>query len=171
MMELGATICLPRSPHCHDCPLHSQCLAYNSGQVERFPELPERVAATKRLFVAIVCNHRGKLLVRARPPGQVNAGLWEFPNSEAKPSAREKALLPELLPGTEAKTLCTIDHSITRYRMKLKGYAAEIANSKVARDLAALHGAQWLSRTQIAPLAFTSAHGKLREAALAAFGL
>jgi A/G-specific adenine glycosylase len=37
MMDLGATICRPRSPACGTCPLRSDCLAFASGEPERFP--------------------------------------------------------------------------------------------------------------------------------------
>ena len=29
LMELGATVCTPKSPLCHSCPLRSSCMAFN----------------------------------------------------------------------------------------------------------------------------------------------
>ncbi|MBW7876339.1 MAG: A/G-specific adenine glycosylase [Candidatus Cloacimonetes bacterium] len=43
MMELGATVCLPKNPLCDQCPLNSLCFAYQNQKVSDLPELKTRV--------------------------------------------------------------------------------------------------------------------------------
>jgi A/G-specific adenine glycosylase len=38
IMELGAMVCKPNKPECAHCPLQTECLAYRSGMVEKFPK-------------------------------------------------------------------------------------------------------------------------------------
>ena len=175
LMELGALICTPRSPHCAVCPVQKLCAARKNNLQAQLPNLGKRAAATKRRFIALVVERRGKFLVRQRPAGVVNAHLWEFPNVEAganigraRNSVRAAALQtekgtpktdapyqPNLFRSMSAKPFCTFKHSITRYRITLEVWRVELANpaSKVS--------GRWLSPKQLRQLAFTSAHKKI----------
>ena len=110
--------------------------------------------------MAFVADKRGRLLVRQRPAGVVNAHLWEFPNLELSPadSDLERAARRVLkVRPRRLEPLGTVKHSITRYRITLEAY-------RVVSD----HGARisagkgrWLDRKQLGQLAFTSAHGRV----------
>ena len=89
LMELGALICTPKQPACLACPARSHCAAHRRGLVDQLPNLGPQVPATARRFVAFVCENEGNFLVRQRPPGVVNAHLWEFPNVEIAPDPNE----------------------------------------------------------------------------------
>ncbi len=64
VMELGETICLPRSPGCPECPLGGTCAAFARGVVERHPP-PKPRRATQRLglSVTVLRDRRGRLLL------------------------------------------------------------------------------------------------------------
>ena len=158
LMELGALICSPRSPNCIVCPVQKLCLAFRENQQEQLPNLSKREAATKRRFIAFVVQRDGKFLVRQRPAGVINGHLWEFPNVEAGARVRDPqhSAAKELeLKSAETKPFCTIKHSITRYRITLEAWRAELANpsTKIA--------GHWLTLKQLHQLAFTSAHKKI----------
>lgn len=160
LMELGALICTPRNPNCPACPLHAECAAFKTGRVERIPNLVPRANVTSRHFVAFVIEHRGRFLVRQRPEGIVNAHLWEFPNIEIKETAKPTNAARRLL-GFSPKSLellCTIKHSITRYRITSTACRVTL-NSAEAKRAARL--GRWVSLPQARRLAFTSAHGKI----------
>ncbi len=75
LMELGATVCLPRAPLCAKCPLAEECRARRSGTVARFPPPKQRLQPQHvRLQLALVESDaaRGSILL-ARPSGH---GLW-----------------------------------------------------------------------------------------------
>ncbi|WP_324743490.1 A/G-specific adenine glycosylase [Tsuneonella sp. CC-YZS046] len=49
MMDLGATICTPREPHCLICPLSMQCVARLAGDPARYPvKLPKKARPERR---------------------------------------------------------------------------------------------------------------------------
>ena len=152
LMELGALVCTPRSPQCDVCPINKLCVARKKNLQEQLPNLAKREAATARHFIAFVVERDGKYLVRQRPAGVVNAHLWEFPNIEAT-TARQKSATPFQI--VSAKPLCTIKHSITRYRITLEAWHAELdtPSQKVS--------GRWLNPVQLRKLAFTSAHKKV----------
>ena len=172
LMELGALICTPRQPGCQICPAHRLCVAFKTARQEKLPNLGKRTAASQRHFVAFVVERRGRLLVRQRPGGVVNAHLWEFPNVEiglrlCEPSPAPAHKLGFKLTGT--KPLCTIKHSITRYRITLDAYRASFGGSSSARPkilrrrgtLPSESSGVWLPPAQLRKLAFTAAHKKI----------
>ncbi|HUR25576.1 MAG TPA: A/G-specific adenine glycosylase [Candidatus Thermoplasmatota archaeon] len=79
LMDLGATICTPRDPHCDACPVAKQCQAEAKGIQERIPA-PKRMAPPKveRRAFAVVRRQGCVLLVR-NPPRGLLAGLWSLP--------------------------------------------------------------------------------------------
>ncbi|HEV2695721.1 MAG TPA: A/G-specific adenine glycosylase, partial [Verrucomicrobiae bacterium] len=46
LMELGALVCIPRSPQCLLCPVQKLCIAFKEGRTEELPNLGKREAAT-----------------------------------------------------------------------------------------------------------------------------
>jgi len=160
LMELGATICAPRNPDCGACPVARLCHANNSDCVDGLPEIPQRAKATERRFVAFIVQRGSKYLVRRRPPGVVNAHLWEFPNSEGSPDEEDpvQSAAEQLGFQTVDTELCArLKHSITRYRITLECH--RLMNPE-AHALPA-HG--FYTREQIGKLPFTAAHQKLLQ--------
>lgn len=81
LMDLGATICKPRSPLCHDCPLQEDCLAYQEGVVELYPERTKTKDSPIYEKTLLVFSNDGNIgLLR----GEENLlqGLWRFPTIE-----------------------------------------------------------------------------------------
>ena len=174
-MELGALICTPQAPNCTTCPVNRMCVARKGNLQDVIPNLGKRAVTTERRFIAFVAERKGKFLVRQRPPGVVNAHLWEFPNVEvgttdggARHSVRAAGRKSQNgAQQTDApyqhndfcitakEPLCTIKHSITRYRITLVAWRAEL-KSKATK----VQGL-WLSPEKLQRLAFTSAHKKI----------
>jgi A/G-specific adenine glycosylase len=161
LMELGALICTPREPKCRFCPLRPRCVAFNRNRVDALPNFGKRPAPTARRFVAFVVERRGRFLVRRRPGGVVNAHLWEFPNVELLPGQSsdlvETAGAALKMKRASLTPLCTIKHSITRFRITLDVFRIE---SKVRRGRDG-SGARWLTVKELGSLAFPSAHRKI----------
>ncbi len=162
LMELGALVCTPRQAQCEICPVNKLCVAFKENRTEELPNLGKREAATARRFIAFVIEQRGRFLVRQRPAGVVNAHLWEFPNTEtasAKPDAR--AMFKELfgIAPADIQPLCTVKHSITRYRITVEAFA--IPGAALPRKA----GAFWKTPAQVRQLALAAAHKKLASAA------
>ena len=180
LMELGALVCLPRGPLCDACPLSKWCVARHEKRVAVLPGIPRRPASTPRCFVAFVVQRKGRFLVVQRPPDVVNGNLWEFPNRELKPgnlnllTSAASGPVPTPVPGlhTAAKSLgirlkaltplCTIKHSITRYRITLHAFETHAAS--IDGDLATR--GKWFTLSGMQKLPFASAHRKIHSAVL-----
>jgi len=166
LMELGATICLPRAPRCGDCPVSNRCVARKKNLVDRLPNLGPRAQPTARRFHAFVVERRGHVLLRQRPAGVVNAHLWEFPNLEASDATRPvgdhvRALLGRTAAHTDP--LCTIKHSITRYRITVEASHVQLTGASNGTPA----GCRWVRVEELDNLAFTSAHRRILRAFLA----
>jgi len=159
VMELGALVCTPRQPICAACPLLQLCVAFREKRVRELPTLKRRAPATTRRFVALVASNDDKFLVRQRPNGVLNAHLWEFPNFEVglngyevKTEARKKLGITV----SRIEPLCTIKHTITRYRITLDVF--RVSTNRLTK---LTHKGWWLTRAELKRLPFTSAHKKI----------
>jgi A/G-specific adenine glycosylase len=88
LMELGATVCTPRSPRCSECPLAARCVARKCGTVDAIPA-PKRSASRARAraawveMSALVAVHRGRIALEQRSADGLWAGLWQAPTRDA----------------------------------------------------------------------------------------
>jgi A/G-specific adenine glycosylase len=80
LMDLGATICVPKNPRCLICPVMELCEARANGtQNERPVKLPKR-DVPHHIYAAGVIVQRGRVLLAKRPSLGLLGGMWEFPN-------------------------------------------------------------------------------------------
>jgi A/G-specific adenine glycosylase len=160
LMELGALVCTPKAPNCPYCPVRTLCVARRRGEMDQLPNLGAPIAIARRRFAAFVAEHKGRLLVRQRPNGVVNAHLWEFPNVELSGETRLGTSAAHQALGFTPRTLnplLTIHHSITRYRIELNVFRVESATEERPQT----GSGEWLTAGQLQPLAFSSAHRKI----------
>lgn len=160
LMELGATVCLPRRPLCDLCPLRRICRARKNGLAESLPNLGKRRKSVRRNHVAVVLHKRGRFLVRRRAAKEINGGLWEFPSNEADagdPGGFQWLEKVWRQSPDSLRILGEIKHSITVHRITLKVYAAE-----VRRGFCNLgESYRWILPDELERLAFTGSHGKI----------
>lgn len=160
LMELGAVLCTPRAPRCVECPVKHLCRARRLGRAETLPRLGPRSPTAARRVAAFVLEHRGRFLVRQRGDGGINARLWEFPNVEISDGPQDPATLAGQVWGASRATwrhLARLRHAITRYRITLDVYAAQLAGPPPARR----PGEHWLTPAQLDRRAFSAAHRRI----------
>ena len=80
MMELGATLCLPREPKCYSCPIRGLCRA--QGELEPSPPAARR-RAKQALDYALDCRQDSVFLVRRAQEATLMPGMWELPQIPA----------------------------------------------------------------------------------------
>lgn len=141
LMELGATVCTPRSPRCSACPVRAQCVAYATGQQESLPPAAERRAAVKVRRAIAVVWHRGRLLV-ARRTGAHLDGLWEPPGVELERGDHARARLLEVLRALGVRatlrvTRTQLKHTITHHAITVQVWRGTLTGA-VPRAGAAL---------------------------------
>ena len=120
LMELGATVCVPRRPRCSRCPVESFCAARAAGREGELPERREgRRAADKALLAteAAWLVRRGRLLLARRPARGLYGGLWELPQAE-RPDALGGAL--GLTASTSPRPLCEHRQELSHRRLHIR---------------------------------------------------
>ena len=86
MMDVGATLCVPRDPRCDACPLNTGCAAFSSGRPEAYPVRASKKAKPTRFGVAFwVERPDGSVLLRRRPEKGLLGGMMEIPSTEWRP--------------------------------------------------------------------------------------
>lgn len=115
MMELGATVCLPRNPRCQECPVSAFCKARRMGRENQVPLKLRRGERVQVGLKVLIITRNGSVLMRRRDPDSSRlAGFWELPSAEDLPQAR---ILTKL---------CEFRHSITVHDYHVEVYAARV---------------------------------------------
>jgi A/G-specific adenine glycosylase len=86
MMDLGATLCLPKTPACSQCPVQTQCLANSPGNPQRYPVKTRKIKrSSQTVYLLWAHTERGDVFLSQRPAPGVWAGLFCLPwfDSEA----------------------------------------------------------------------------------------
>jgi len=168
LMELGATVCTPRSPRCEDCPVADHCQARAAGLVEVLPELPARPKATPIHVVSAIATRAGRVLVtRLRPDAPRWAGMWLFPtaevgSTETPETAVARALFSAVgLRGEASGLVCVVRHTVTRFRITLDAYRTSVSGG-VAKALTVSECA-WRRPDELRDLAMPNAHRQIAE--------
>ncbi len=129
LMELGATVCLPRDPRCGACPIAASCRALATDRVGAFPP-PAARPETVRLHRALaLITRRGRLLM-ARREGRLLEGLWEPPGVEMNDGQPARLRLAALLRGFGVRARLSLDgrtlrHTITRHAIEVELWRGE----------------------------------------------
>jgi A/G-specific adenine glycosylase len=100
MMDLGATVCLPKKPLCMVCPVQKMCKASAAGDPQRYPVRTRKLKrSSQSLWLLWAHTPDGAVLLEQRPTPGVWAGLYGLPlfDSEealrnALPAAHQKQL-------------------------------------------------------------------------------
>ncbi len=165
LMELGATVCTPRSPLCHSCPVRQNCKGLSQGTPTKYPELKQRAKPTERTFVVLLLRKQGKYAV-VRLPADATwwAGLDGFPFEECDADDVEKVahrLARQVYPVEVRRiaTLSPIRHTVTRYKLTFIPVVCEA--SGVHRSDSEV---RWRTRKQFSELALPSVFGKVVRA-------
>ena len=83
LMELGATVCLPRNPRCAECPLRIRCITRGEHKTRPRPPMQGREIAQALAVRASRGRRSGQsreVLLEQRPAAlTVMPGLWELP--------------------------------------------------------------------------------------------
>lgn len=152
MMEVGALICTPAQPQCPICPVKTECAARKMGIQNTVPVIRSRRKPESVDLLALVLEHRGRLLVTSLFKPEIIPGEWGFPCRIAAGS-QSAATLAELFCRTVLKRKIALTpqarfrHSITHYRITIHIFCGTIIDP-VPRILQPDRH-RWLMRHQI----------------------
>jgi A/G-specific adenine glycosylase len=132
LMDLGATICLPKNPRCLICPLMGICKAQINGTQSKRPVLKPRKETPHHVHAAGVIIKDQKVLLSKRPSKGLLGGMWEFPNgringnpTEELETALERGYSLEV---QRSEALGTVKHAYTHFRVTVYAYRCELVS-------------------------------------------
>jgi A/G-specific adenine glycosylase len=97
LMELGATVCLPRNPLCLVCPISDGCLAREAGTTAQLPVKLRKTVPVRIDGVLLIVRSGDRVLLRQRDAAARRmAGFWDLPTPEDLPEARLDDRLGEI---------------------------------------------------------------------------
>jgi A/G-specific adenine glycosylase len=122
VMELGATICVPRNPRCPECPVQAFCRAYAAGTQNGRPAPKKAKPLPHEDTGVAVVEHEGRLLLVRRPVDVRLGGMWAFPaavrtRGESAGDAAERAVREGL--GVEVRAgdhIGDVEHAFSHVR-------------------------------------------------------
>lgn len=122
LMDLGATVCLPKSPRCGECPWTDACQARQAGAASAYPKRKPKEARPRRWGVVFwLARPDGAVLMRRRPPRGLLGGMMEFPSTPWRggPWTRADALTfkPEAVSWQPLDG--AIEHIFTHFHLEL----------------------------------------------------
>ena len=88
MMDLGATVCTRSNPLCGQCPLLSDCAAYQTQSVADYPgSRKAKALPVKQLVFLLLSNRQRQVMLEKRPPTGIWGGLWSLPEFDSEEAA------------------------------------------------------------------------------------
>lgn len=167
LMELGATVCLPRNPLCDSCPLAPICQARIENKQHLFPPTQVRARQNKIEVSAAVILKRGKAYIQQRLRNGLMGGLWEFPggkrNANETPENCLKREIQEEL-GVDIvinSKLMTIKHSYTQFRVTLHVFLCRLPAGRI--QATQCEEWKWVAPDELKRYPFPAANAKIVE--------
>ncbi len=165
IMELGATICLPKKPLCLTCPVRQFCLAYHQGMTHLLPtpKTPKKSKEQQQIIGIIQSAHQIYLCYAKW--GQALGGLWQLPTwaLDSSQSAEEQFVniikkewgqMPKNL-----KSLGQATHCYTSNRIQLSIFACHLAQTTIPQEHSQkYHQTQWVAWQDFKGLTLPSVH-------------
>lgn len=155
MMDLGATVCTPRSPVCGQCPLAGICVAKGSSLVDILPQRRARLSPRIRHFHYFLLCRGQKIWLHQRIGKDIWQGLYEPLLIETdKPVAQhdwpQQPEFLKLLPsGVHLKFL-----GVSRQRLTHQIISAQFFSLDLTAETEALSGGIWVSKSRLKDYAF-----------------
>ena len=136
IMDLGATICTPKSPACEVCPLAEICRAKAISVQEQRPVKKPKSVVPHHTVTAAVIRRNGHILIAQRPERGLLGGMWEFPGGkiepgESLPTCLKRELREEL--AIEVKVglpFGVYEHAYTHFKITLHAFCCTLADGE-----------------------------------------
>ena len=147
LMDLGATICLPKNPRCLLCPLVKICEACKNGTQEFRPVLKPKKAVPHYTHSAAVILRRGRVLLAQRLPDGLLGGMWEFPNGWIEKNSDNE--LNKALNNAHGlrvkvkKEIGVIQHAYTHFKVTVHAFHCDLVSIQKKENL------KWVKITEL----------------------
>lgn len=139
-MDLGATLCTRSKPNCDACPVHSDCVAFQTDRVGELPTPRPRKAVPERHTTFLLLMHGNDILLEKRPGSGIWGGLWCPPQFDDEAAARDW-FVRNGMDASHGERLATFTHTFTHFKLHITPLKIQLARKPLR---AAQPGSVWL---------------------------
>ena len=165
VMDLGATICTPKSPACVICPWQEPCAAQKQGIAETLPrKTPKKAKPTRRGLAFWLTDQSGRVLLRQRPDKGLLGGMMEVPSTPWDETAWTLEGASPHAPADAAWVMLAgqVRHTFTHFHLELQVARATSASAE--------EDGTWVHIDQLGDQALPSVMQKVAKHALTRTG-
>jgi len=120
LMDLGATVCRPKSPLCDRCPVAFACQGLATGAPERFPVKTAKAERPRRMGHAyVLTDDQGRVALVRRPGKGLLGGMLGLPTSEWSAEPVPTPPIP-----ADWRLAGAIEHVFTHFSLDLRVHTA-----------------------------------------------
>ena len=124
LMDLGATICTPKSPSCDICPWTDECSGRIRGLAETLPRKAKKEKLPTRYgHIYWIENSKNEVLVRTRASKGLLGGMTEFPSSDWLRGKQLDFAAP--FESKWKKVKGKVEHTFTHFHLELTVWQAQ----------------------------------------------
>jgi A/G-specific adenine glycosylase len=156
LMELGATVCVPREPKCGQCPLRAQCAAYRTGRVDELPRMAPKRAPVNMRQTALVISSKNQVILARRGLAGLFGGLWEPPTTQGDVATLAKALG---VSTNQLRSVGFVDHVLSHRRMHVEVIVGPLARRRTftnpGSNYDAIEAVRWMAVAELPQSALT----------------
>ena len=143
LMDLGATVCMPKRLNCLICPCTDHCEGRKRGIANELPKRAAKKPVPVRKGIAFwIERDDGAILLRRRPEKGLLGGMMEIPSTEWQ--AHLPAQITPPLEASWSKSVASVEHTFTHFHLEL-----EIWRSRTALTAAPGDSHIWVPRDDI----------------------
>jgi len=126
LMDLGATVCRPKSPLCDLCPISNWCEGLKTGAPQTYPRKPKKADRPRRYGVAYLLTRGDEVALVRRPPKGLLGGMLGLPTSDwrSDPWSDDEAVAVAPAAG-DWRDRGAVEHVFTHFSLTLRVFASE----------------------------------------------
>jgi A/G-specific adenine glycosylase len=150
LMDLGATICVPKNPRCLICPVMKLCKARQNGTQDQRPVMKPKKEVPHYVNAAGVIVEKRRVLLAQRPAQGLLASMWEFPNGRVNGDPAKglaKALKTEYNLSLRVKrgqeSLGIVQHGYSHFSVTVHVFPCELISRPQGTNL------KWVSLKEL----------------------
>ncbi|MCI4664362.1 MAG: A/G-specific adenine glycosylase [Neomegalonema sp.] len=156
MMDLGATICTPKTPACGLCPWMRDCAGRRAGLAQELPRKRAKAPKPTRYGVAyIAMDPNARLWLQKRPDKGLLGGMLGFPGSDWRETPPDDAEVARAQPFAAAWRAIDTEarHTFTHFHLRLSLRVARVSDTGAAEG-------EWVARERLDAVALPTLMAK-----------
>lgn len=149
LMELGALVCVPKSPKCLICPAAEICTANQTGSVNQYPAATKKTKVKEIFATTWMIQHSKskKILIQQRPEDGRWSNMWEFPTDEfdQKPENFHSSITQ-----SSGNRIGKFKHLLTHRTMHI-----DVVHAQINNDISLTQQQKWITTKELKDFPFS----------------